>query len=560
MKTKNVLMRIFLALIAGICLNSAGYGQIRNLPSHVKDPPSQPSSHYYEPRLIPYTLELNGVGPTGSYDQGRNIWVQTYTSGRLTFRYTLKNKINTKAGRIVANINGNPLSPAYNNSNTIGIIPYNANFSGEFYANNISPGSYTVNFAYMATARRINPHTYKLETYDSTAADMSFNFLVNAPSIVDNDHDGMDDNLEHTLLEKYRPYYLFSKNGNDQDDYRPMDIRTYLTLSELLTSGNEDNSPVIGNNILMNNPYAILNANFPGYDQSDITKKATKSSYHINPMEKPHNLTGNPGRHGFDWKDVLQYRNIGLYGHVVPISIVNVKSNDFLSKNAQGESVISLNSKQGTLYYKVEYWQFFGFNDVAGIAGDHEGDWCTVQIIVETTHLKPVKILYFAHGDYITFNIDPNASQPTNGNIQELRGENFNTGFIDLNIKGSIVNNMVRFYQDEVTKQFTHPMVYIEIGSHEFWPSQYGWFPVAGNHDGNGYQFLTKTPPNLGEVEGPFTNETDEANVILKFNGYWGAYGGYPGSPPEAPILHGQWTWPQSSSIRWQITKNGFGF
>ncbi|MEI9809615.1 MAG: hypothetical protein WDO16_18115 [Bacteroidota bacterium] len=66
------------------------------------------------------------------------------------------------------------------------------------------------------------------------------------------------------------------------------------------------------------------------------------------------------------------------------------------------------------------------------------------------------------------------------------------------------------------------------------------------------YSFLTVFRLNLGEVEYPGTlpgNRGIEAMIITRFNGYWGSYGG----PPTGPSMHYQWTWPASSSIRWQM-------
>jgi hypothetical protein len=42
------------------------------------------------------------------------------------------------------------------------------------------------------------------------------------------------------------------------------------------------------------------------------------------------------------------------------------------------------------------------------------------------------------------------------------------------------------------------------------------------------------------------------ADVILSYSGHWGAYN-RKNSPPVGPPLHKQWTWPATSSIRWQI-------
>ena len=110
--------------------------------------------------------------------------------------------------------------------------------------------------------------------------------------------------------------------------------------------------------------------------------------------------------------------------------------------------------------------------------------------------------------------------------------------------------------RDPQSGQYTHPVVYIEYGSHEFWPSQFWDFYLAPAHDGNSYSFLTNTPPNLGEVENLLPEAWDRANVILRYNGKWGAYSHWPGDPPQGPPRHDQWTYPASSSVRWQLPKH----
>ena len=92
-------------------------------------------------------------------------------------------------------------------------------------------------------------------------------------------------------------------------------------------------------------------------------------------------------------------------------------------------------------------------------------------------------------------------------------------------------NNTLRMRSDPVTGLSTHPMVYLEPGSHEFWPTEKWSYHAAPKHDGAGLQILTTTPPNLGEVENPMT-EYQTALPILRFNGLWGAYSRSNTPPP----------------------------
>ncbi|MDB6101928.1 MAG: hypothetical protein JWO52_1927 [Gammaproteobacteria bacterium] len=42
-------------------------------------------------------------------------------------------------------------------------------------------------------------------------------------------------------------------------------------------------------------------------------------------------------------------------------------------------------SATGNVFYKIEYWQFFCYNGAHTTSnlGDHEGDWISVQLIVD---------------------------------------------------------------------------------------------------------------------------------------------------------------------------------
>ncbi len=373
-------------------------------------------------------------------------------------------------------------------------------------------------------------------------------------TLLDVDKDGIDDRTEHALIERFRPYYRFSLNKGSQDEYRPTDISWYLQRSELLSTGNENDSPLFSNAELTKHPELVLmdvgKADWiPPKGQSDITLKVTKSDYHINPLHEIAGIGGDDsGRKGNDWATVLAQKNVGLYGHVVPIKLTNAESYDRYK--------VSNGSDSGQVYYKIEYWQFFGFNeDNIGIAGQHEGDWTTVQLLYNPQTKQVEGVFHYAHGKIeARFNL-LKAGQPvpitlpnSSEKFVEYRGENYDKYADLVAFIKNYSNNAVRFSQDPISKEFTHPVVYIEWGAHEFWATEKGFFPFVPNHNGDGYSFLTATPPNLGEVEHSLA-ETNMAKIILRFNGYWGAYGG----PPPGPNLHYQWTYPADSSVRWQL-------
>jgi hypothetical protein len=376
----------------------------------------------------------------------------------------------------------------------------------------------------------------------------------------DTDQDGLDDNMENQLLERFRPYFFFSDDGGE-DNFRPTDVLLYLKTSDLHTDGDEDGKyTAIQQKTLFNDPGAILIGNGL-YGASDIIVNATISKYRINPNENvPDFNESNPGRHGNTWNEEMQKRNIGLYGHVGIIRIKNPRMFRF-DKELPG-------SNQIMDYYKIEYWQFFGYNS-AGKSfdiGDHEGDWTSVQVIYDPRGDSIYAVMHYAHG--MEFRFDMNEARSfqklpvkSAGLLLECKGPNYNRNIDlvshDLQFNRNeqdykmTQNNVLRLFQDPVSNRFTHPVVYIEHGTHEFFPSPDWNYYAAPNHNGNSFNFLTNTPPNLGEVEHPLSQDVAML-VILRFNGYWGTYCKANCSPPGPP-LHANWAWPASSSIKWLL-------
>jgi hypothetical protein len=98
--------------------------------------------------------------------------------------------------------------------------------------------------------------------------------------------------------------------------------------------------------------------------------------------------------------------------------------------------------------------------------------------------------------------------------------------------------------QDPGNGLYTHPVAYLERGSHEPWPTS-GWDYIgAASHDGAGpHHFLVSAPPNLGEVGFP-NPDFPAARLVLEYNGRWGAFGAQSGDPAQGPPLHDNWIYP----------------
>lgn len=353
--------------------------------------------------------------------------------------------------------------------------------------------------------------------------------------ILDADKDGIPDDVERTLLEKYRPYFRFTSG----EDYRPCDPIWYVRRCELLTRDCEEDPTAIAirRSDLEKYPDRLLYAREEGdaWGSSDITKNPRKTAYYLNPE--------NSARHGPDWSEVLSKKNVGLFGHVV----------------------------RWQRFYKIEYWQFFGYNDAEHAEiGDHEGDWASVQLLLDPVTGWLVRAFHYAHGKEMRFDftVDGVSRILLDGDVMEFRGPNFGSLGYDINAevewyeRGWYCNNLVRFYRDPATGEYVHPLVYIERNSHEFWPSEHWRYgvQVAGNtyyapgHAGDGYTFLTETPPNLGEVENPSYNYPFD--IIMRYNGRWGTFG-RANSPPPGPALHWEWGWP-ATPLRFLIQSDSF--
>ena len=363
---------------------------------------------------------------------------------------------------------------------------------------------------------------------------------------MDSDQDGIPDPTEALLLTKFRPYFLFSKirfskqgRSFGRDEFNlPMDPIEYLRHSRLRDGSDADAKVIRPWGAFAAEPSQLLAVDCspgmppsfswfstPGACASNLVLRRDRGKYQLD--------VDNHYRHGFNdrdrgglerqWKAVDTARNIGLYGHV--------------TRDQYGQ-------------YQIEYWQFYGYNetDAPFDVLDHEGDWESVKLVVGGTY--PYKILavyHYVHGKTIGFQMGP-AQAVTIGNFVEWHGPNFakyGTDHFDLYSKaGRAQNNLVRLYCTNLkySGSCTHPMVYVEYGGHASWPSPYWGFVGAPDHGGDSpHRFIAATPPNLGEVEHPLS---PEAEIIVRFDGLWGAYTGTGATNPPGPSLHKSWSWP----------------
>jgi hypothetical protein len=222
--------------------------------------------------------------------------------------------------------------------------------------------------------------------------------------------------------------------------------------------------------------------------------------------------------------------------------------------------------------YKIEYWQFFAFNnqDITilgmGSFGDHEGDWTSVQVWFDRELHRLAKIVYLIHGKDVTFDI-PDKAPTTRSGFVDVKGAHYdpNVGnFFDEKERAKYDDNQAQFWVDE--HGYRHVVVYIERGGHEFWPGAWGYgtpASVAGitfhldGHNGQSVSYLVPDvmdrPFNVGEVAHPLTAN---ARIVLEYDGHWGCtntrdlFGHGPlRKSPVGPSIHCEWRWPDRAPV-----------
>jgi hypothetical protein len=351
-----------------------------------------------------------------------------------------------------------------------------------------------------------------------------------APSIfaADLDGDDVDDRLEGVLLEKFSPYYVFSRDWDTDEEERPTDALWYIRHSDLLLDGDEDSSPFVMKGELASAPERLLTV-APGLPSSNINDHRCRTAYFLNPANEYRG--GFYQGDGYDWTAILQRRNAGLYGHV--------------AKHPKLSS-----------HWQVEYWQFYGYNEVNQVnnVADHEGDWELVVVVVNAGR-DIVEVTHYVHGKPVAFQL-ASAGTPKYLTVagqltQELEGPNSAHFDIDLHDDAGLLsaqNNRLRLHCSRNRDDCTHPVAYVERGVHAFWPTEHWSWKGAPKHFGDSdFHYLATKIPNLGEVGQPMKS-TEGAEAILHYNGLWGAFSrDLPGlidtSTPAGPALHRAWSW-----------------
>lgn len=357
----------------------------------------------------------------------------------------------------------------------------------------------------------------------------------------DFDQDGIPDVLEEQLLRRYRPYYEFTKEGDDVEEHRPSDAVAEVESSQLKQmSGDDDVSdPIAGCGRASDQHLIPASSVLTCKPETSFAKAKKITTYCLNHAN---------ARYAGVSADEAKKKATGLYGHVSPDKV------------------------NGHNAYKIEYWQFYAFNNqditVLGMGsfGDHEGDWTGVQVWYDREADVIAKVGYMIHGKEVFFNVPPGTKASCKSCFNTVKGKKFNPNV------GSIFDdaeypkyndNQAEFWIDEQGRE--HVKLTIERGGHEGWPGKWGKGehkagPVTikiNGHSGGGLAYLVADVKdrawNLGEVAHPLT---PGARVILDFNGHWGCtnakdvFGlGPQRRSPVGPAMHCEWKWPDGKSV-----------
>ncbi len=354
------------------------------------------------------------------------------------------------------------------------------------------------------------------------------------PAKIDADNDGIPDQIEDALLARFRPFYRFSYDGAEEPD-RPTDPIWYVRHSTLLTDGDQSSAPAVSD---LSNPNSIFTTTAKS-GSSSVAAAHCRETYFLNPDD--HYRSGFYEGDGTDWPGVIQQGNIGLFGHV---------SRDPDLANT----------------FRIEYWQFYGFNDAnapswfgvlppdlaalkaAAQIADHEGDWEGITVVAtvdpQTGNPTASEVIHFVHGTPIRFSSiavgsktqipgsSATGAPPSCEYILSdigpefiFHGTHWDSTFNDglevtdggdlAKMQDAVLEMLCATLPNQSEYECTHPVVYVEWGTHASWPTPKWGYSGAPNHNGAGtHRYLTAPPPNLGEVTKPDAR-TPFSDVIL---------------------------------------------
>jgi hypothetical protein len=400
-----------------------------------------------------------------------------------------------------------------------------------------------------------------------------------------------------SLFRDYSPLLLYSFDHGSDEQYAPIDVLAFIQASSLDSQisgvANQAQGSLTAKSIL--NP-----TNNPVNAMGSIITPATQPSLPVNLYLEP----SETAQHGAEWATVMARQdpqagtafgtNVGLYGQAVLMDLARFNSyadpalKDRLTARYNCDPSGKSCPRQ---VIKIEYWQFFGYSfdfyDPVPIeAGaiqryiNHVGDWCTVQLFVDASWWQAklyersiLAVYHYLHGHQVGFDMQSSTGEPavitvpirpsnTKGltfSAKEFLGPNFKQS-VKLSVEKDghwlplggpnmteqldhAQNNVLQLAADPLMKTFQHPVVYVEWGGHEFWPTPDWSIFGASKHNGTGqFSYFGSFPTDVSFPlfidTGP---EPDDVQLVHYFAGYWGNPGD--GGPPPGPVLHKEWLW-----------------
>ena len=396
----------------------------------------------------------------------------------------------------------------------------------------------------------------------------------------DKDGDGIDDTLEAQLIDRFSPLLRFTiEPDHGSDKYHPMDMIDYIRHSDLIASRNP--AQVLQTNaVLSTHPEKVLGGSInllTDYEMNGCTWGGSLRQQAAIQGQHDAHSNNNPdiGTYdlGAEWTTIETKLNVGMYAHVSPYRSngpLNSPDNRDLTAlypvarlKPNGQAVIKPSGYETLCVtdrcFKLEYYQFFGFNQAwadLGI-GNHQADLAILTEIYDRTKDRLLAVSHWAHGYEMRYDLLSPASACTQdfdkliGEERTCRGENKKfSKFNILTVSPSgahqdepekAQNNQLSFAADPTSGEFAHPVVFVEAGSHEFWPSAKWGAQFAPSHAGNDpyNHYIAKHIPNLGEIEHPLSGD---AQIIMEYNGYWG-YWNHDNAVSPGPTFHAAWNW-----------------
>jgi len=414
--------------------------------------------------------------------------------------------------------------------------------------------------------------------------------------------DGLTAAVRKQLLHDYAPLLLYSYDHGSDEQYAPIDVVPFVQASSLHSE--ISGVPSLENSTLQSasGVLDILDPNSQPTSPAGTIASAALAKLYLEPS--------GAAQKGDPWKTIpqgvnAQGTNVGLYGRAILLNLNDTQDGLENDPSLPWNILLARYNCGGSQpcaaqVIKLEYWQFFGYShDSANFSAlaDHAGDWCAVQVYVDAgwwDSPRPDRailfVVHYMHGAQVGFNMSLADAEPVTTAVparpkndkgatytaEEFHGPHYGDS---IEFYGSLAPAFPRNQQTQlffaqnntlqlatagpfaasplgglhgepvhpvINVSFQHPVVYVEWGGHEFWPTPAWSFYGASKHNGLGqYSYFGSAPVDVSPGTTP-TTQNDVA-LVTEFDGYWGSPQPL-NNPPEGPPLHCQWFWDPSTT------------